>query len=41
MQWGGEMVDEKDIAQTIELLTAFVQSLTAKDEFGARIAGVK
>ena len=31
-----EMVDEKDIAQTIELLTAFVQSLTAKDEFGAR-----
>ena len=36
-----EMVDEKDIAQTIELLTAFVQSLTAKDEFGARIAGVK
>jgi len=32
-----EMVDEKDIAQTIELLTAFVQSFTAKDEFGARM----
>ena len=29
-----EMVDEKDIVQTIALLTGFVQSLTAKDEFG-------
>ncbi len=36
-----EMVDEKDIEQTIELLTAFVQSLTAKDEFAMKIAGVR
>lgn len=36
-----EMVDEKDIERTIELLTGFVQSLTAKDEFGVKVAGVK
>lgn len=35
-----EMVDLLDVEQTIELLTGFIASLTLKDDFAVKVAGV-